>query len=275
MSRSVDPAREALTTRSVSGSALRAYTRHRTWQPPAAPWVMAQTWHNLLFAHYPIPLAHLRSLIPRELQIDTYQGQAWVGIVPFRMSGVRLRGFPAVPFTHSFPELNVRTYVKAEDKPGVWFFSLDAGNRLAVEIARRTFHLPYFNAAMSVVQRGENVQYASRRTDKRAAVGVFRAVYRPISEPFYALAGTLEHWLTERYALYCADAANTLYVGEIHHLPWALQHASAEIETNTVVESVGITLPARAPLLHYAARLDMIAWYLRRVEALIPRAVLA
>lgn len=275
MSRSVDPAQGALTNTTVRGSALRSYTRHRTWQPPTTPWVMAQTWHNLLFAHYPVSVASLRGIIPRELQIDTYQGQAWVGVVPFRMTGVRLRGCPAVPFTHSFPELNVRTYVKAEDKPGVWFFSLDAGNRLAVEIARRAFHLPYFNAAMSVVQHGENVQYASRRTDKRAAVGVFHAAYRPISESYYALAGTLEHWLTERYALYCADAANTLYVGEIHHLPWALQHASAEIETNTVAESLGIILPEQAPLLHYAQRLDIIAWSLRRVEAFIPRAVLA
>lgn len=257
----------------LQGGALLSAARHRPWPLPQSPWIMAQTWHNLLFMHWPVPSGSLRNLIPPELQIDTYQGQAWLGVVPFRMTGVRLRGLMPVPLTHRFAELNVRTYVVAEDKPGVWFFSLDAGNPLAVEVARRTFHLPYFNARMSVKQRGESIFYHSRRADRRGAAGEFIGAYAPISEVFYAQAGTVEHWLTERYALYCADRAGRLYVGEIHHNRWPLQIAEADIRTNTIAQAAGITLPEREPLLHYAHRLDIIAWYIRRVTAMIPRAV--
>src|SRR6266704_6531932 len=115
---------------------------HRPWPLPVGPWVMAQRWHDLLFAHWPVPAGELQHLIPTPLTIDTFDGQAWLAVVPFRMSGVRLRGTPAVPWLSAFPELNVRTYVKCEGRPGVWFFSLDAGNPLAVAIARAWFHLP-------------------------------------------------------------------------------------------------------------------------------------
>ena len=126
---------------------------HRPWPLPEGPWIMAQSWHDLLFAHWRVEEATLRRHIPAELEIDTYEGQAWLGVVPFRMSGVRLRGTPAIPWLSAFPELNVRTYVVADGKPGVWFFSLDAGNRIAVAIARAWFHLPYFRARMSCEER--------------------------------------------------------------------------------------------------------------------------
>src|SRR5271169_1616234 len=154
---------------------------------------MAQIWHDLLFAHWRVDEAALRRHIPAELKIDTYQGQAWLGVVPFRMSGVRLRGTPAIPWLSAFPELNVRTYVVADGKPGVWFFSLDAGNSIAVAIARAWFHLPYFCARMYCEGAGGWTRYASERTHQGAPAGVLESRYRPIGEVFEARRGTLEH----------------------------------------------------------------------------------
>src|SRR5882757_5465385 len=117
------------------------HTNHRPWPLPRGPWIMAQVWHNLLFAHWTVPVATLRPLVPQQLEIDTFREKAWLGVVPFRMSGVRLRGTPAVPGLSCFPELNVRTYVIRDGMPGVWFFSLDAANLLVVWAARAMFHL--------------------------------------------------------------------------------------------------------------------------------------
>jgi uncharacterized protein len=122
---------------------------YQPWPLPAGGWVMAQSWHDLLSAHWPVTAAALRPHIPARLAIDTFDGQAWLGVVPFRMSGVRLRGTPAVPWLSAFPELNVRTYVLADAKPGVWFFSLDAGNAIAAAIAREWFHLPYLRGVIA------------------------------------------------------------------------------------------------------------------------------
>jgi uncharacterized protein YqjF (DUF2071 family) len=128
-------------------------TAHRPWPLPMGSWVMAQTWHDLLFAHWPVDTQRLRTLIPEPLEIDQFDGQAWLAVVPFRMSGIRLRWTPAVPWLSAFPELNVRTYVKSGGRPGVWFFSLDAGNALALAIARAWFHLPYYRARMCCFER--------------------------------------------------------------------------------------------------------------------------
>ena len=138
-------------------------TAHRPWPLPTGPWIMSQSWHDLLFAHWPIDASHLRPLIPAALEIDKFQGEAWIGVVPFRMSGVRLRATPALPTLSAFPELNVRTYVTHGGKPGVWFFSLDAANAIAVSVARAWFHLPYFNARMTLrkSQRLDRIQPAN------------------------------------------------------------------------------------------------------------------
>src|SRR6266508_3536850 len=124
-------------------------TAHRPWPLPQRPWIMRMQWHDLLFMHWPVNRDALRRYIPPRLEIDTFDGSAWIGVVPFRMSGVVPRLLPPVPYLSAFPELNVRTYVSAEGKPGVWFFSLDAGNPIAVEAARDVFHLPYYNAQMT------------------------------------------------------------------------------------------------------------------------------
>src|ERR1700719_3421285 len=142
-------------------SSILACTAHRPWPLPSVPWIMAQSWHDLLFAHWQVDAGELRPHIPPQLAIDTFEGNAWLGVVPFRMSGVRLRWTPALPWLSAFPELNVRTYVTMQDKPGVWFFSLDAANAVAVAAARLSFHLPYFRARITCSACGGWIQYSS------------------------------------------------------------------------------------------------------------------
>jgi uncharacterized protein len=181
------------------------------------------------------------------------------------MSGVRLRGTPAVPWLSAFPELNVRTYVVADGKPGVWFFSLDAGNRIAVAIARAWFHLPYFRARMSCEERTGWIEYKCGRSHRGAACGVFNGRYRAIGEVFSAASGSLEHFLTERYCLYTMDGEGQIIRGEIHHAPWQLQAAEAELTSNTMPEAAGIYLAPAKPLLHFSRRQDVVVWQPRRL----------
>ena len=238
---------------------------HRPWPLPAGPWIMTQTWHGLLFAHWPVPVAALRPLIPPALAIDTFEGQAWLGVVPFRMSGVRLRRTPALPWFSAFPELNVRTYVLAGGKPGVWFFSLDAGNPVAVSLARAWFRLPYFRARMSFEERGSWIDYHSVRAHSGATAAILRVRYRPVGPVFFPRCGILEHWLTERYCLYAADARGRIFRSEIHHPPWPLQNTEAEIADNSMTRAAGIELPMGPPLLHFARRQDVVVWAPQRV----------
>jgi len=244
-------------------------TSHRPWLLPAGPWIMAQTWHDLLFAHWPIDASRLRPLIPAALDIDTYQGESWIGVVPFRMSGVRLRATPALPMLSAFPELNVRTYVAHNGKPGVWFFSLDAANAIAVCVARAWFHLPYFNARMRCENRDGSIEYSSERIHRGATKAKLRMRYCPAGEVFHPQAGTLEHFLTERYCLYAADAKGQVSRGEIQHARWSLQPAQADFRENSLtnfLECGGAALPLRRaqrpnlPLLHFARRQDVVVW---------------
>jgi hypothetical protein len=222
---------------------------------------MVQSWHDLLFAHWPIRADQMRPLVPAQLALDTFDGQCWVGVVPFWMSGVRARGFPALPGASRFPELNVRTYVTQGGKPGVYFFSLDAASRVAVWAARAFYHLPYFYARMRAEQQSDDIFYHSLRLESG---GEFRGNYGPTSAVERRQEGTLEHWLTERYCLYTVHAGR-MYRGEIHHEPWPLQDAHAEIEINSMATVAGVVLPEAAPLLHFARRLDVLIWPLRRV----------
>ena len=221
---------------------------------------MWQTWNDLLFAHWPIDPDALRPLMPRVLQPETFDGQAWVAVVPFWMSGVRLRRCPAVAGTSSFPELNVRTYVNIDDKPGVYFFSLDAASRIAVETARRWFHLPYLTAQMQTHAEGETIKYSSTRTDGRGAPAELRGWFRPTGPVFRTQPGTIEYWLIDRYCLYTADDRGRISRADILHDPWPLQVAEAEFETQTMLASHGITPIDQPPLLHFAKKLDVVAW---------------
>jgi uncharacterized protein YqjF (DUF2071 family) len=226
---------------------------------------MAQSWHDLLFMHWPVDAAVLRPLLPPQLHIDTFEGHAWLAVVPFRMTGVRLRGTPATPGLSAFPELNVRTYVTCGGKPGVWFFSLDAGNSLAVAIARAWFHLPYFRARMSCSEQEGWIHYQSERTHRRAPAGSLVVRYRSVGEVFSPHRGTLEYFLTERYCLYTTGGSGQIIRGEIHHPPWPLQVAEAEVTLNAMAEAATVALPARKPLLHFAKRQDVVVWWPERL----------
>lgn len=232
---------------------------------------MAQRWHDLLFAHWPVAPDLLRSLVPAALDLDTFEGRAWVGVVPFRMSGVRPRFLPSVPWLSAFLELNVRTYVCAEDagvpKPGVFFWSLDAANPIAVAIARQWYRLPYYRARMSLSYTGDEMRYHSQRTHRDAPAAEFHARYRPAGPVFQAAKGSLEHWLTERYCLYAQARDGRIYRGDIHHPPWPLQTAEAHIDVNSMAEAAGVTLPPTPPLLHFARRQDVVVWPLTSVQA--------
>ena len=224
---------------------------------------MTQSWHDLLFAHWPVAADLLRATMPPGIELDLFDHQAWLGVIPFQMTNVAPRGVPALPFVSAFPEINVRTYVRVGDRPGVYFFSLDAGNPLAVSVARAMFHLPYFSATIDVRTEGDEVSYTSQRAAEPPAT--FAARYRPTGPVHAALPGSLEYFLTERYCLYTVDKDFYLHRLEIHHLPWPLQDATAAIETNTMAEAAGIRLPSIAPLLHFAKRQDIVAWPMSRV----------
>jgi hypothetical protein len=230
---------------------------------------MAQRWHDLLFAHWPVAPEDLRPTIPAGLELDLHNGRAWVGVVPFRMSGIALRLLPlAVPWFSAFLELNVRTYVTAPggERPGVFFYSLDAANPVAVALARRWYHLPYFFARMQLRERGGWIEYASHRAHPGAPRAKFTGRYRPVGEPFRAQPGSLEAWLTERYCLYSADPHGRVYRGEIHHIPWPLQPAEAELDFHHLTAQHGIRLPDVPPLLHFTRWLDIVAWTIEPVK---------
>ncbi len=240
-------------------------TAHRPWPMPSSPWVMTQTWNDLLFAHWPVESAILREKIPNGFELDECEGQAWVGIVPFYMTNVSPRGVPNLPWISEFAELNVRTYVRVGGEPGVYFFSLDAANPVAVGVARTMFHLPYFSADMRVEAQDGWIRYESRRSSSLAPPAAFVARYRPIGETRPPVKGTLEYFLTERYCLFTVDSSFHARRVDIHHPPWPLQSAEAEISVNTMADAVGIALPAVAPLLHFSRRQDMVGWMLQKV----------
>lgn len=233
---------------------------HRPWPLPRRPWVMTMQWTELAFLHWPVDPAPLRRLLPPGLELDTHGGDGWLGIVPFRMRRTRARWLPPVPSAHEFPELNVRTYVRCGDRAGVWFFSLDAASRLAVEGARLTFGLPYFRADMTVEQRGGLVSYVSTRTDRRGPPARFAAGYCPGGASRAAAPGSLEHFLTERYCLFAHTPRGGLRCGEIAHPPWQLQPASVQLGVCDMTRLCGVDLPDHAPFALCAEPQTVAAW---------------
>ena len=239
-------------------------TSHRPWPIPQKQWVFSMRWHDLLFAHWPVPIDLIRPLIPEVLEIDTFDGRSWIGVVPFHMSGVRPR---YVPIPLAFPELNVRTYVKRRGRSGVWFFSLDAASWMSVRAAR-WFGLPYYDARMTVEVDGDVVEYDSVRTHKNAPPAEFGATYKPTSPVYHSAPGTLDYWLTERYALYGALKPHEVVYGEIHHAQWPLQRAEVEFRTNTMTAAVGLDLPDTKPICHFARYQEVVAWPIVPIESM-------
>jgi uncharacterized protein YqjF (DUF2071 family) len=219
---------------------------------------MTQTWHHVLFAHWRIDPIQLRAYVPQAFDIEAFSGSAWLGIVPFDMTDVRPRGVPPLPWVSASPELNVRTYVRVDDKPGVYFFSLDAGNPFAVMVGR-LLGLRYHRAKMSVRAQADGIYYRSRRRGS-VATAELEAVYGSAGEPFLARSGTLEHFLTERYCLYNTDPSGRPYRLDIHHPPWPLEPAVAVFHRNTMASWAGQSPDDGPPLLHYTRLQRMVAW---------------
>lgn len=234
-------------------------TAHRPWPLPTRPWVMYQRWHDLLFAHWALPVDQVRPFVPGELELDIFDGKAWIGVIPFWMSDVRFRGLPRVPTASTFPELNVRTYVRAPhdpDKPGVYFFSLDAASLLAVIGARVGAGLPYFWADMRTKISDTHIEYFSKRRQgpKAQLVACYRATGGASTQK-----NNLAQFVTERYCLYTAHRGRVQRI-QIHHLPWPLQPAEAEFEVNTMAEAQGLKLPQEKPVLQFAKFLEVFVF---------------
>lgn len=233
---------------------------HRPWPVPKRPWAGFMTWLDLLFVHWPIKPKLLRDRIPPQLTLDTFDGSAWIGIVPFVMSNTRPR-FSPVGMT-DFPELNVRTYVTLAGKPGIYFFSLDADSSLLVWGGRTFASLPYYNATMCAFDDARGwTRYASRRTHLDAAPARWVAQYQPTGAASPPKSGTLEHFLTERYCLYSVPPSGEVLRCEVHHGPWPLQPAELETETDTMLKQMELARPDTPPLLHFSRRRDVRVWW--------------
>jgi uncharacterized protein YqjF (DUF2071 family) len=246
----------------LAASARQAATldelKHRPWPLPDGGWAQAQTWEELLFAHWTVDLDAVRAQVPSQLEIDTFEGRAYLGLTPFRVTNLRLRGLPPLPVLSSFLELNCRTYVTHAGRPGIWFFSLDASSRFAVEAARRLYKLPYFRAHMTGPPRFTSVRAGAGRGH------LWESTYEPGGPASPARAGTLEHFLSERYCLYTVDEKGALHRADIHHLPWALQDVDAEVLRNTMPPR---GLEARGePHVMFSARQDVLIWPLEAVS---------
>jgi uncharacterized protein YqjF (DUF2071 family) len=254
-------------------------TSHRPWPLPQGRWAMSQRWNDLLFAHWPMRAAEIEAHLPDGLEADIFQGSAWLGVVPFWMDKIQLKGLPSVPGARSFPELNLRTYVRDQrtGTPGVYFFSLDASNPLAVMIARNFFHLPYYWARMRITPLADSgnesrgvreFSFYSRRLLSGKPVK-FVARYRglgPSRKLVQSRLGTIEYFLTERYCLFTRDALGRLFKANIHHIPWPLEDAEAEFEENDLAAAVGLELPDTKPLLHYSRQLAVYVWSAEMVQ---------
>jgi uncharacterized protein YqjF (DUF2071 family) len=218
------------------------------------------TWHDLVFLHWPVEAARLRPHVPEALEIDAFDGTAWLGVVAFRMSRVGAGLLAAIPRISAFPEVNVRTYVTHRGRPGVWFASLDAADPLAVRAARRLFHLPYFDARMSCRARRHGWrEYTSTRVHRGAPPASLRARYRPRGEPFEAKPGSLERFLTDRLSLFAADREGRIRRGDVAHAPWPLQDAEVDLEDVRMTEALGIALDEAPRSVLFARLLDVVA----------------
>lgn len=244
---------------------------HRPWPLPKTRWALTQRWNDLLFAHWPIPAADLAGRLPEGLVIDTFDGSAWISIIPFWMDAVKPGNFPLIPGLNTYPELHLRTYVRERytNARGIFFFSIDAAKIAAVVFARLVHQLPYHWARIRIEHRGEReCSYQSERLFSSPPVR-FKARYRglgPTRRLVNRPQGTLEHFLTERYCLFTANSQGRLLRGEIHHSPWPLEEAEAEIELNDLPSAHGISLPDTKPLLHYSRELVVYLWQTELVQ---------
>ncbi len=237
-------------------------TRH-----PGGPPAGYHLWRTLLFAHWEVPAEAIARLLPPRLTVDTFEGRAFVGLVPFTMSGIRPhRSLPPIPGFSAFHETNVRTYVHLDGRdPGVWFFSLDAANAGAVMAARLGWHLPYFLARMTLDLRGDRVHYTSRRVTPAPTPADLTIDWTIGPSLGHASPGTLEHFLCERYLLY-AQRGEHLLQGQVHHTPYPLHSARIEQMTQNLVQAAGFDVPPMPTLpVLYSPGVDVEVFDLKKV----------
>jgi uncharacterized protein len=232
---------------------------HRPWDTPRRPWLWSQKWRNLLFAHWSVPEDALRPHVPGSLEIDTKDGATWVSAVAFHMARVRPRWLPPLPPVSDFLELNFRTYVRFDGKPGVFFLSIHASKRLAVQIARWFSPLPYVYARMECSQEKGEHRFQCASVDREGAVA-FTAEYTPQFEVYAASRGSLSEWLLERYCLYAGTPSGRLVSTEVHHAPWAVQDVTVEIASNTLGRPFGLDLSPRPDRAHFSCGVNALAW---------------
>ncbi|MBP2079886.1 YqjF family protein [Oceanobacillus polygoni] len=236
-------------------------TKHREIPLPNEFWILTQQWHHLLFIHLPFPKDTIKAHLPEGLELDTYNGMAWISIIPFKVTGMRMRNMPAVPYLSAYLELNVRTYVKREGIPGVYFFSLDADKLLPV-FGARIITLPYFHAKMNMKRKKDLFYFESNRRDQPEAI--FKGTYQPISKPYYPEKHSLSNWLLERYVLWTYKYG-ALFRGDIHHTPWEVHDAEVIIEKDNMLpfpfDSIG-----EIQLSHYASYKRVLIWPIRKVK---------
>ena len=237
---------------------------------PDQPVLLHQRWHHLLFLHWEVPAQELQRLIPSRLSIDTFEGKAYVGLVPFTLTGVRPVMTPPLPWISSFHEVNVRTYVHLDGiDPGIWFFSLDASITIAVAAARAAYRLPYFDSqiAFSASEHAlPDIAFESRRTDPRGATPASsKLLYRPEEGPAGAARpGSIEHFLIERYILYTEDESHVLHRARVHHQPYPVQKAEVSHLEETLVWAAGIRRQEQPAMRHYARGVDVKVYPLER-----------
>ena len=232
-------------------------------RPEGSP-VMYQSWGNLLFMHWEVSAAALRRHVPRRLEIDTFEGRAYVGLTPFKLWGVRPIFTPPLPLVSEFLEINVRTYVHLDGVPGVWFFSLDANSTVAVQGARTLFRLPYFHARIEMEEQGATTRYNVSRDDTSGAPAEFEATWETGAERGAAEPGTLDFFLVERYCLYTADG-DKLFRVRINHRPWPLREARVRSHRSSMMEAAGLSKSGGEPLIHHGGPVDVEVWPLEEV----------
>jgi len=232
---------------------------HRPWPPPDRPWLWSQGWRDLLFCHWVVSVEALRSHVSHLLEIDVIDGSAWVSLVAFRMARVRPRWFPPFPPVSNFLELNLRTYVRSGDKPGVFFLSIHANKRLAARISRFFSPLPYVFAPMTLSPRDEGFKFRCQSTNQRHNVS-YLTDYSPEAKVYAACQDSLTEWLLERYRLYVGNSKGELIQAEVHHEPWMVQNVDLDISSNTLGRDFGLDLPAVPDRAHFSSGVNALAW---------------
>lgn len=239
---------------------------HRPYPLTSKNWIMRQSWRDLLFIHWPVPLEEIRKHVPSSLHIDTFDGSAWLSIVIFEMKGIYIRGLPPFSILPPFPEINVRTYVHHNGKPGVYFMSLDVNDWMSYTVAKRWLHLPYQPANISIQKDENTYHYSSNRAKQSNSSITSMGSYTPSQKVFFPINGTLEHWLTERYCFFSESKKGVMYCCEIHHLPWPLQNAEFSIKKNTLIDPFQIDLASVGPISYFSNGVDSLIWNIQKLK---------